>query len=203
MVKSQSSRVGNSPRGWMSAMVAAHTASTIATSSQSRWRVTPVAYNRIKLMNIADRQLAIWLSLLTFATYAYFHAGGGWNQNSQFDLTRAIVERHTFAIDAFTRNTGDVARHGRHVYTNKSPGLSIVGAVPYSILHAFEKDPDDPLTLALNHYTGTILIVALLGALVPAILYRLGRDHGLSATWSATVAISVGLATQLLPYATF
>ena len=154
-------------------------------------------------MNIADRQLAIWLSLLTFATYAYFHAGGGWNQNSQFDLTRAIVERHTFAIDAYTSNTGDVSARGAHVYSNKSPGLSIVGAVPYSILHALEKDPDDPITLAVNHYISTILIVALLGALVPAILYRIGRNHGLSATWSATVALSVGLATQLLPYATF
>ena len=35
----------------------------------------------------------------------YFFAGGGWNQNSQFDLTRAIVERHTFAIDAYAGNT--------------------------------------------------------------------------------------------------
>src|SRR5438128_6391112 len=143
MVKSQSSRVGNSPRGWMSAMVAAHTASTIATSSQSRWRVTPVAYNRIKLMNIADRQLAIWLSLLTFATYAYFHAGGGWNQNSQFDLTRAIVERHTFAIDAYASNTGDLSSYRGHVYTNKAPGLSILAVIPYTFLHAFERDPDD------------------------------------------------------------
>ena len=154
-------------------------------------------------MNIADRQLAIWLSLLTFATYAYFHAGGGWNQNSQFDLTRAIVERHTFAIDAYARNTGDVSTHGRHVYSNKSPGLSIVGVVPYVMLHAFEKDPDDPLTLALNHYVCTVLIVALLGAFVPAIVYRIGRRHGLGAPWCATVALSVALSTQLLPYATF
>ena len=154
-------------------------------------------------MTVADRQVAVWLSLLTFATYAYFHAGGGWNQNSQFDLTRAIVERHTFAIDAYARNTGDVSTRGGHVYTNKSPGLSIVGAIPYAILYAFEKDPDDPITLAVNQYICTILIVALLGALVPAILYRIGRQRGLSATWSAAVAISVALATQLLPYATF
>src|SRR5437773_1608816 len=40
-------------------------------------------------MSVADRQLGFWLFLLTFVTYAYFQAGGGWNQNSQFDLTRA------------------------------------------------------------------------------------------------------------------
>src|SRR5437660_1631778 len=61
-------------------------------------------------MRVADRQLAFWLFVLTFVTYAYFQAGGGWNQNSQFDLTRAIVERHTFAIDAYASNTGDVSR---------------------------------------------------------------------------------------------
>ncbi len=57
--------------------------------------------------SVADRQVAVWLFLLTFFTYAYFQAGGGWNQNSQFDLTRAIVERHTFAIDGYASNTGD------------------------------------------------------------------------------------------------
>src|SRR5581483_2511908 len=59
-------------------------------------------------LGTGDRQLAVWLSLLTFVTYAYFQSGGGWNQNSQFDLTRAIVERHTFAIDAYAGTTGDV-----------------------------------------------------------------------------------------------
>src|SRR5438128_7603280 len=168
MVKSQSSRVGNSPRGWMSAMVAAHTASTIATSSQSRWRVTPVAYNRIKLMNIADRQLAIWLFLLTFVTYAYFQAGGGWNQNSQFDLTRAIVERHTFAIDAYASNTGDVSRGAGHIYSNKSPALSWIAAIPYAILFAI--NPSDSIEpIILNTYILSTLCVALARALLPCI----------------------------------
>ena len=79
-------------------------------------------------MSVADRQLAFWLFLLTFVAYAYFQAGGGWNQNSQFDLTRAIVEHHTFAIDAYASNTGDVSRAGGHVYSNKSPALSWIAA---------------------------------------------------------------------------
>src|SRR5205809_2764715 len=94
---------------------------------------------------VADRQLAFWLFLLTFVTYAYFHGGGGWNQNSQFDLTRAVVERHTFAIDAYASNTGDVSAYHGHVYTNKAPGLSLLAVIPYMFLHAFERDPDDPL----------------------------------------------------------
>jgi hypothetical protein len=154
-------------------------------------------------MNIADRQISVWLFLLSFVTYAYFQAGGGWNQNSQFDLTRAIVERHTFTIDAYAGNTGDLSTHAGHLYANKAPGLSLLAVPPYAILHAFERNPDDPHTLALNHYFCTVLCVALLGAFVPAILYRLARERGVSATWSVIVAISIALATQLLPYSTF
>src|SRR5437764_14426398 len=91
-----------------------------------------------------DRRVAEWLFLLTFAVYAWFYAGAGWNQNSQFDLTRAIVERHTFAIDAYASNTGDVSFHGGHVYSNKSPALSWLAAIPYALLHAFESSPSDP-----------------------------------------------------------
>ena len=153
-------------------------------------------------MSVADRQVAVWLALLTFVTYAYFHGGGGWNQNSQFDLTRAIVERHTFAIDAYAGNTGDVSAYQGHVYTNKAPGLSLLAVIPYMFLHAFERDPDDPLVLVLNHYVCILFLVAFLGACVPAMLYRTAREQSLSAPWAATVALGVALATQSLPYST-
>src|SRR4051812_36265094 len=52
-------------------------------------------------------QLCCSLTLLCF--YAYFYSGTGWNQNSRFDLTRAIVEEHTIRIDSFQKNTGDKA----------------------------------------------------------------------------------------------
>ncbi len=59
--------------------------------------------------------------ILTFVTCAYFYAGAGWNQNAQFDLTRAIVWGHTVAIDRIIANTGDISRHSGHVYANKAP----------------------------------------------------------------------------------
>ena len=152
---------------------------------------------------MADRRIAVWLAILTFVTYAWFHAGGGWNQNAQFDLTRAIVERHTFAIDAYAGNTGDVSRHDGHVYANKAPALSGLAAVPYAVLHAFEADPDDSAILTLNHYAATLLCVALPGALIPALLFLVARRRGAAAGWAATIALAVALATQLFPYGTF
>ncbi len=37
----------------------------------------------------------------TFLAFAYFHQGGGWNQNGRLALVRAIVEEGTIAIDSF------------------------------------------------------------------------------------------------------
>src|SRR5712671_1829615 len=90
-------------------------------------------------MSRADRRVSEWLFLLTFVVYAYFFAGGGWNQNSQFDLTRAIVERHTFSIDAYAANSDDRAFARGHVYSNKSPALSLLAVIPYAPLAAIEK----------------------------------------------------------------
>jgi hypothetical protein len=152
-------------------------------------------------LSVADRQLAFWLFLLTFVTYAYFQAGGGWNQNSQFDLTRAIVERHTFAIDAYASNTGDVSRAGGHVYSNKSPALSWIASIPYAALYAMNGG-DTIEAMILNTYVLTLICVALPGALIPWMLYRYARKKRFSAPWAATIALATALATQLLPYST-
>ncbi|HEU4521617.1 MAG TPA: hypothetical protein VFT12_06420, partial [Thermoanaerobaculia bacterium] len=74
-----------------------------------------------------DRRLAVGLFILTFLSYAYFFGGEGWNQNSHFDLTRAVVERGTLHIDGYAVNTGDISPGaGGHTYSNKAPGLSFL-----------------------------------------------------------------------------
>src|SRR5579863_9014242 len=67
-----------------------------------------------------------------FFSLAYFYEGGGWNQNSRFDLLRAIVERGTLQIDAFHENTGDKAHFRGHYYSEKAPGLVFL-AVPFAL----------------------------------------------------------------------
>ena len=46
-------------------------------------------------------RLELLLFLATFFAFAYFHQGGGWNQNSRFAEVRAMVEEGRFAIDNF------------------------------------------------------------------------------------------------------
>jgi len=155
---------------------------------------------------VSDRRIAEWLAILTFAVYAYSFAGGGWNQNSQFDLTRAIVERHTFAIDAYAGNTGDVSYANGHVYSNKSPALSWIAAIPYFGLYAIEHargiDVSAAMPLTFNAYMCSLITVALPGALIPAMLFLAGRKRGFAASWCAFVALAIAFATQLFPYAT-
>jgi hypothetical protein len=148
-------------------------------------------------LSLDDKRIAEWLFLLTFFSAAYFYAGAGWNQNAAFDLTRSIVERHTFAIDAYAGNTGDVSYANGHVYANKAPALSFLAAIPYAVVHALGVP-----SLAVAAYLCTLFTCGIFFALIPAILYRVARERGIDPLWAATVALTIAFATELLPYAT-
>src|SRR5277367_6394379 len=78
------------------------------------------------------RNAAFLVGAVTFLSFIYFYEGGGWNQNSRFDLLRAIVERHTLQIDPYHENTQDKAHFNGHYYSDKAPGLVFL-AVPFAL----------------------------------------------------------------------
>ena len=47
------------------------------------------------------RRLQLLLFALSFITFAWFHQGGGWNQNARFAEVRALVEQGRLAIDDY------------------------------------------------------------------------------------------------------
>src|SRR5512139_2726122 len=49
----------------------------------------------------SGRRIQWLLFAATFFTFAYFHQGGGWNQNARFAMVRAIVEEGTLRIDSY------------------------------------------------------------------------------------------------------
>src|SRR3954453_19518467 len=77
----------------------------------------------------AHGRIAALLGAVIFISFIYFYEGGGWNQNSRFDLLRAMVERHTLTIDAYHQNTQDKAHFRGHYYSDNAPGL-VFTAVP-------------------------------------------------------------------------
>jgi hypothetical protein len=60
------------------------------------------------------RRSAVLIATVVFLSYAYFYQGGGWNQNSRFDMVRAIAEQNTLQIDAYHENTQDKALSRGH-----------------------------------------------------------------------------------------
>lgn len=153
-------------------------------------------------MSTADRRTAVGLFFLTFVAYASFFGGAGWNQNANFDLTRAIVERGTIAIDAYAGNTGDVSRYGGHVYSNKAPGLSLLAVPAYAVIRAFI-DEDDPFGLIIALWLCTVAVCATSGALLVAAIYVYGRTRmGASQGASLAVALLIAFGTYIFSWST-
>ena len=76
----------------------------------------------------------IWLFMFLLISFAYFFPRwASWNQNSRLDLTMAIVEEGTVAIDNYVQNTGDYAMVGDHYYSTKAPGSSLLEIPQYWI----------------------------------------------------------------------
>jgi hypothetical protein len=83
----------------------------------------------------ARHYLAVLLAVV--AVYAYFlPRWADWNQNSRFDLIVAFVDDHTMAIDDYVSNTGDYALYNGHYYSDKAPGMAVLGAPVYAAFRA-------------------------------------------------------------------
>jgi hypothetical protein len=142
------------------------------------------------------------LFALVFGVYAYFYQAGGWNQNTHFALTRALVEDRVLAVDRFAHATGDLAKKDGHAFCDKAPGLSLAGAIPYGIERALVGVPKTIVGLGTASWLATVFAVALpsacgvvaLAFLLGALGLRAGPRYALAAAW--------GLATLALPYAT-
>jgi hypothetical protein len=152
-----------------------------------------------------DSRPRLLLALL-LVSYAYFYQAGGWNQNSRFDLVRAITNEHTLNIDPFVNSTGDKAFFEGHYYSDKAPGLALT-AVPVvaavrPIVRALGGDPETLGGLALLSYLSTVLTAGLFTALAGVCLFRLSVELGASASGALFAALTFGLATPIWTLAT-
>ena len=148
---------------------------------------------------------ALLLGIVSFLSFTYFYEGGGWNQNSRFDLLRAIVERHTLQIDAYHENTHDKAHFQGHYYSDKAPGLVFLAlpfaAVARPALRSVGIDPVSPQgEIALSYVVGAGA-VALPAALAGVCVFFLGLRFGGSVTGAAFGTLVMCLATPMWAYA--
>ena len=155
---------------------------------------------------IAHWKLASILGLASFLSFIYFYEGGGWNQNSRFDLLRAIIERHTLQIDAYHENTLDKAHFHGHYYSDKAPGQVFL-ALPFALLarpamRGVGVDPESARGEYLLSYVVTVCTTALPTALAGICLFCLALRFGCSPAAAAFGTTVTCLATPLWAYAT-
>ena len=75
------------------------------------------------------KEVKIFLTF--FIIYSLFVHWLGWNDNSRFDLVRAIVDEKRFEIDSYFNNTGDRSFYNGHYYSDKNPGMSFLATPTY------------------------------------------------------------------------
>ena len=156
-------------------------------------------------MQPAHWKLAALLGAASFFSFLYFYEGGGWNQNSRFDLLRAIVERHTFQIDAYQDNTQDKAHFRGHYYSDKAPGLVFL-AVPIafaarSAMGFIGIDPESARGEYALSYIASAFAVALPTALSVVCLFFLSLRFGTGLTGASFAAAVMSVGTPMLAYA--
>ena len=149
---------------------------------------------------------ALLIGVVVLVAYVYFYQGGGWNQNSRFDLVRAMVELGTLRIDAYHENTGDKAFANGHYYSDKAPGLALlaepIAEATRPLLRAGEVDPDSARGLVAMSYVVTVFGVALPMAVACAVLFLIALQLGSDTSAAAFGALALGLATPMWAYST-
>jgi hypothetical protein len=178
-------------------------------------------------MMVRGRYTAIAFVIVLFAYGYVFPRWADWNQNSRFDLTRALVEHRTVAIDRYAANTGDYATVRGRIVSDKAPGLSLLAVLPYvlyrlvthvpPVQHLVERvahrgafadtlNPngtgvsDDKADEAVALMWVTFVCVAIPAALLTVLLARLFRRFSPHESVNAAVAVVLMLATPLAAY---
>ncbi|HEX4335282.1 MAG TPA: hypothetical protein VH062_05175 [Polyangiaceae bacterium] len=154
-------------------------------------------------MTSRDVRLSWGVFALLLFSFAYFYQGGGWNENSRFDLVQSIVDDHTIAIDRYHENTGDKASYGGHFYSDKAPGLSLLAVPIFVVLRLFRGligNEHDFVVLA--SYITTVLTVGVAGAGAGALVYRAGRKLGATPAGAVIASVGYGLGTIAFPFST-
>src|SRR5215475_2733762 len=153
----------------------------------------------------AHWKIATVLGITSFLSFLYFYEGGGWNQNSRFDLVRAITERHTLQIDAYHENTQDKAHFRGHYYSDKAPGLALF-AVPFAeaarAAMRLVVNPESPGGEYVLSYLITALAVALPTAFATMCLFYLALRFGSDLTGASFASAMFSIGTPMLAYAT-
>ncbi len=152
-----------------------------------------------------DGRTRLVLGVVLFVLYAWFFQGGGWNQNARFDTVRALVEHGSADITDYAANTGDVRVRDGRVFSNKPPGMALLGVAPYALLHGIESvaglDSDHPHVVNANAHVLGFLLSGLPALLLVLLLHAHFRRTGVPPRRALLLCLGFGAGTLFLPFA--
>jgi hypothetical protein len=120
----------------------------------------------------------------------------GWNEESHFSQVRAF-DHGTAIVDPYRHTTGDRAIYHGHFYGDKAPGLAFLTLPVYHVARATSLvGTANPRTVHLLVLFGCVLPVAVMLLLGWRLVETLDPGQG------AAAAVTLGLGTMLLPFAT-
>ena len=166
-----------------------------------------------------SRRSYVVVFLLGFVCYGYFRPPTSWNENSRFNLVRAIVERGSLNIDPYHGNTGDKSYFEGHYYSDKAPGTSFAAVPAYAAYFAFLKlsgaappaqqsgaTPQDAPWSSSSYLWGlhlaSIASVALISAMGVMVFLFLASFFTREPRLALLATLAYGFASLALPYAT-
>lgn len=155
------------------------------------------------------RRTAALVFLTLLGSSAYFWQARDWNISSRLMLTYALADRGTVRIDGLEDHTRDRARVGRHYYTDKLPGFSLIALAPYLTVKPILGLPDHPLDRAgvgfthwFSDYVITVFTSGLATAITGVLLVLLAFDLGCGPRRAGLVGLGYGLTTPAFVYST-
>ena len=151
--------------------------------------------------------LGVFVVLL--ASYSYFWHSRDWNTATRLMLTYSLVDRGTVRINGLEDHTGDRARVGDRFYTDKQPGLSLLGVPAYAASRYLFGSPPHPVDRKgpefpywPGDYWVTLATSGVLTALCGALLTAMATGLGCGPRRAVLVGLAYGLGTPAYVYAT-
>jgi hypothetical protein len=148
--------------------------------------------------------ISIGLAFVYLYAFPYLEQIHNANELPRIYLVEAIVERGKFEIDQEVRRYGavvDLSEYGGHLYSNKAPGLSLIGVPVYLAQRAWHRlIGRPPPTLRERTFALRLFCVTLPSLLFLSVVWRLTGLYSDSHPARQAALISYALGTQALPF---
>jgi len=170
-------------------------------------KIAKTSFIKSAFSKIDKKELKIFLTF--FIIYLAFAGIPTANELSKLDLTRAIVDEHSFKIDSYYNNTIDRAYYKGHYYSTKAPGSSFLAVPIYAIYKSVARAiyGQDNLDYSLSSPLLMLVIIAftevLCGALSVVLVYKISRYFANKEKHRMLATVAYGLGTLVFAYSRF